>query len=118
MRLLTTLTVCCFLFIAGIHMTGCSTATDVHATEAVIQTPSLQCDMCTSKVTKALQAVDGVESVDVNLENKTASISYDPNAVTEMELMAAITNVGYQANDQQADAEAYEKLDACCKMPE
>jgi mercuric ion binding protein len=85
--------------------------------KTVIKLPSMQCKTCKKKITKALQGVDGVKDVNVNLETKEATVTYDNSSVNVSQLENAITAAGYDANDKKADASAYDKLDDCCKVP-
>ena len=81
----------------------------------VISVPSIVCGSCVKKVTKALQKVDGVSDVKVDLDTKTATVKFDNTKTTISDLENAITAAGYDANDKAADAVAYDKLDKCCK---
>lgn len=54
----------------------------------------MMCAHCQSRVQKALEAVDGVERVIVNLENKTAVIEGDETVNPEI-LMSAVKDDGY-----------------------
>ncbi len=85
--------------------------------QTVIKLPSMQCGTCRAKITKALKKVDGVKSVNVDLDQKQATVSFD-NSVTDIsKLENAITAAGYDANDKKADPDAYNNLDECCKVP-
>lgn len=53
----------------------------------------MACSHCTARVTEALNAIEGV-SATVDLETKTAAISYPPSATIDM-LKAAVTAAGY-----------------------
>ena len=54
----------------------------------------MTCGHCTARVAKALQAVSGVKSVDVNLEKKNAVIEGD--GLVDAELRAAVEDAGYE----------------------
>jgi Cu+-exporting ATPase len=54
----------------------------------------MSCGHCTARVTKALQAVKGVKSVNVSLEKKNASVEGD--SLVDAELRAAVEDAGYQ----------------------
>ncbi len=58
-----------------------------------IKVEGMMCEHCKKRVTEAVQGVDGVKNVEVNLKKKTVKIQGDPdiNAVK-----AAITDAGYQ----------------------
>ena len=55
----------------------------------------MMCQHCVAHVTKALQAVDGVSSVEVNLKKKTAVVELLEEVSSEL-LTAAITEAGYE----------------------
>nr|WP_269140341.1 heavy metal-associated domain-containing protein [Pectinatus haikarae] len=54
----------------------------------------MSCGHCTGRVEKALQQVDGVDSVKVSLENKNAVVSAGENVTADV-LKNAVTNAGY-----------------------
>ncbi|MEI7801469.1 MAG: heavy-metal-associated domain-containing protein [Bacteroidota bacterium] len=82
--------------------------------KAVIQT-SAQCGECQEKIEGAVKKLDGVKSVDLNLDNKKLTVTFDPTKVKLEEIKTAISNVGYDADDVKANPTAYEKLSSCCK---
>lgn len=55
----------------------------------------MMCPRCVAHVTKALQAVDGVASVEVNLKKKTAIIEL-AETIAEEKLIGAVTEAGYE----------------------
>ena len=55
----------------------------------------MMCQHCVAHVTKALQGVEGVTVVDVNLKKKTATVELSTE-VTNETLTAAITEAGYE----------------------
>ncbi len=56
----------------------------------------MMCRKCSAHVEKALQAVSGVKSVNVDLENGMVTVSAK-ESVTEKALKKAVTDAGYQA---------------------
>ncbi|MBA8907590.1 heavy metal-associated domain-containing protein [Aminobacter ciceronei] len=58
---------------------------------------NMYCAACPITVRKAMEGVAGVKSVKVNFEAKTATVVYDPSAVTVAAIAAASTNAGYPA---------------------
>jgi copper chaperone CopZ len=88
------------------------------AGEVSINVPTIQCNSCASKVEKALQGLEGVNSAKVALAAKTVAVSFDEGKLKLADLESAIAAAGYDANDTKRDAEAYDALDACCKVPE
>ena len=55
----------------------------------------MMCQHCVAHVTKALQGVEGVESVEVNLKKKTA-VAVLANEVSNETLTAVIVEAGYE----------------------
>lgn len=58
---------------------------------------NMTCAMCPITVSKAMQGVDGVNSVIVDFETKKATVSFDNAATTAAQIGAASTNAGYPA---------------------
>jgi copper chaperone CopZ len=83
--------------------------------KTVISIPTVQCESCQSRIEKALKGIDGVIDYKVDLDAKTASVTYDNSKTSVADLEIAITKVGYDANDKKADQSAYDKLPGCCK---
>lgn len=88
-----------------------------HNKTIVIKLNSIQCNMCVEKITEAIKSVDGVVKTKVNLNKKTATVTFNADITSKAEIEKAITSAGYDANNKTADAEAYEKLSSCCKKP-
>ncbi|MDQ3019044.1 MAG: cation transporter [Bacteroidota bacterium] len=88
-----------------------------HNKKITIKLNSIQCNMCVEKITEAIKSVDGVVKTKVNLNKKSASVTYNADITSKEEIENAITSAGYDANEKPADSEAYEKLSSCCKKP-
>ncbi len=70
-----------------------------HATEQsqTFKVEKMSCATCPITVKKAMQRVDGVKSVKVDLDSKTAVAVYDPSVTTAEKIAAASTDVGFPA---------------------
>ena len=66
-------------------------------TEATIKIEGMSCGHCKASATNAISAVDGVSAVEVSLENKQATVSYDSEKTNEDAIKAAIVEAGYKA---------------------
>ena len=66
-----------------------------NAMQKTLKIEGMMCQHCVAHVTKALQGVDGVESVDVNLKKKTAVVVSTQELADDV-LTAAITEAGYE----------------------
>lgn len=59
---------------------------------------NMTCAMCPITVKKAMEKVEGVRSVDVDFDAKTATVVYDPSTATVDQITEASTNAGYPAS--------------------
>lgn len=58
---------------------------------------NMTCGTCPITVKKAMSRVEGVKSVVVDFDKKTATVTYDPAVTTPEAIAAASTNAGYPA---------------------
>lgn len=63
--------------------------------EKVINIEGMACMHCVKHVREALAAVPGVQTANVDLESKTATVSVD-GSVSDEALKAAVDGAGYQ----------------------
>ena len=56
---------------------------------------NMTCELCPITVKKALQKVPGVDAVTVDLDKKTATVTFDPDQTTNEALTKATMNAGY-----------------------
>lgn len=64
----------------------------------VMTIEGMMCGHCTGRVQKALEAVEGVGSVTMSLENKTAMVELTAE-VEDEKLTAAVTDAGYEVKE-------------------
>jgi copper ion binding protein len=57
----------------------------------------MSCQHCVRAVRNAVSALAGVESVEVSLEKKLATVAFDPSRVGLQAIKAAIEGEGYTA---------------------
>lgn len=71
------------------------------ATKTVtIRVEGMRCNNCSTSVTKALKATDGVEKVEVSHEKGEAVIQYDDQKVTEARLREVINGTGFKVVEE------------------
>ncbi|MDF2865377.1 MAG: copper ion binding protein [Clostridia bacterium] len=61
----------------------------------ILNVEGMSCNHCVNSVKKAVGAIDGVSSVDVNLDDKTVTIEYDLHKVKIEDIKLAIEDEGY-----------------------
>jgi periplasmic mercuric ion binding protein len=82
--------------------------------EVKIQT-SAQCEMCKTRIEKDMAFEKGVKSAELDLETKVLTVTYNEKKTDREKLRNAVTKIGYDADDMEADPKAYSKLPECCK---
>ena len=55
----------------------------------------MMCQHCVAHVTKALQGIEGVQAVEVNLKKKIATVEFLAEVANDI-LINAVTEVGYE----------------------
>ncbi len=94
------------LGLTGLTVLNLSSANRADASEVTAQAnevtqsfavENMTCPACPFTVKKAMARVEGVNSVTVNFDAKTATAVFDPTVTTAQEIAAASTNVGYPA---------------------
>lgn len=76
---------------------------------------SAVCNMCKERLEHDMAFEKGVKSVTLDNETKVLTIVYKPGKTTEEDLKKAITKIGYDADEMQADKKAHDRLPACCQ---
>lgn len=61
----------------------------------VLDVPGMTCQFCPITIRKALQKVDGVIEAKVVFDNKTATVTFDPDRTNVEALIRATTDAGY-----------------------
>ncbi len=105
---LTLLSVCSFVLVASAQTYK----------KVVIQTPTVQCEMCKTKIENYLRREPGISAVKVDYKKKTTTVTFLTDRNNIEQIKTAIANAGYDADDVTADEDAYKKLPKCCKKPE
>jgi len=79
---------------------GNSTQVKTSAAEQAVTfaVEKMTCAACPITVRKAMEKVEGVKSVDVDFDAKTATVVFDPAVTTPDQIGAASTNAGYPAS--------------------
>lgn len=62
----------------------------------VLKIEGMSCGHCQKAVTDALKSLDGVHSVEVDLEGGKATVSYDPTKASQGTLKEAVEEAGYE----------------------
>lgn len=63
--------------------------------QMTLKVPKIHCDGCVSTVTRAVQNLRGVESVQASERTKEVNVQFDPAQVSEDKIKDALRLVGY-----------------------
>jgi mercuric ion binding protein len=105
-RILIIITAVVTLGLTGLIVLNLSPPNRADALEVTAQTnevtqtfavDNMTCPACPFTVKKAIARVEGVKSVIVNFDAKTATAIFDPAVTTAKDIAAASANVGYPA---------------------
>ena len=75
----------------------------------ILKVTGMTCGGCTSAVTRALVAVDGVHNVNVSLAGGEVKVDFDENMTSTEKLIAAVQEAGYGVNEDIGELRIEEK---------
>ena len=73
------------------------------------------CGMCKKTIETAVNAVDGVESSNWDVDKKKIDVTFDGAKTNENAIHKAIADAGYDTEKSVGVEEAYNNLHGCCK---
>jgi copper chaperone len=65
-----------------------------------LSVPEISCGHCRSSIEAAVSPLDGVDRVEVQIDERTVQFDYDGTDATLTTIVAAIEAVGYEVPDQ------------------
>ena len=82
-----------------------------------ISVPQMGSPECRRLVMQALGRLDqeAIKQADLNIDTRTATITYDSMRLALMNILHAITAAGFDANDEVASEEARAQLPEVCR---
>ena len=78
-------------------MALCAITAAAFTKTVTIKVEGMKCSKCSSSVTKALKATEGVEDAQVSSDKGEAVIKYDDQKLTEAKLREVINATGFKA---------------------
>ncbi len=73
------------------------------------------CDMCKSRIEKALTETEGVTDALVNLNKSEVNVKFDPAKTSAEKIKQVVLNTGYSVDDRSPDKAVAAKLPKCCQ---
>lgn len=85
------------------------------ATESATFKVGGKCGMCKNRIEKAVGELEGVQSVNWDVQTKDLTVKYDGSKVKETDIHEKIASVGHDTEKVKANDASYSKLPGCCK---
>lgn len=90
-----------FMILSGcVENSNKSKQTDVNQADNVsveVSIEGMSCMACVAKVKKTLSDLSGINEVKVSLENKSATLQYNPHNISLDKIKQSINEIGYKA---------------------
>jgi len=84
-------------------------------TQTVTIHTSAECLECEQRLEEGLNFTKGVVFAELDLASQNVTIKYSTKKTNPEALKKVINELGYDADDQKAEAAALQKLPSCCK---
>lgn len=84
--------------------------------KAVIKTPAVLCEVCKDRLEFFISHEPGVSSVKVNTRQKTTTVTWLNDRTTLENIKVAIANLGYDADDIEAEEGSFKRLPKDCRQ--
>lgn len=81
--------------LAAVALLTASSAYAATPQTVILDVPNMTCALCPLTVKKALQKVTGVADAKIDVNHKTAIVTFDPDKVNTAALIKATTDAGY-----------------------
>ncbi|WP_406655510.1 heavy metal translocating P-type ATPase [Methanolobus sp. ZRKC2] len=76
----------------------------------------MTCMHCHKRVTDAISSLEGVFSVDVNLEDESATVEFDPDKTSIENIKQAVTDAGYEVGEEECPLPVDNGEQRVCKV--
>ncbi len=81
----------------AVEHAGYGVVTESNVNVVTIPVGGMTCAACSQRVEKAIDKLEGVKKVSVNLATEKATVEYDPNVIRLSAIKQCIENAGYKA---------------------
>lgn len=83
--------------------------------EETFPVEGMTCGGCTNSVQRSLTKLEGVKSAEVSLSASSATVAYDPSAVTPDQMQKAVEAIGYKFGRKEgAESDKPKRSGGCC----
>ncbi|MCC5849814.1 MAG: heavy-metal-associated domain-containing protein [Verrucomicrobia bacterium] len=90
-------TLVCTLLLLGLTACGNVGSEPVTPETVEFSVKGMTCENCVNGIQHTLSRIDGFMESNIDLESESARITYDPAKITPTQLMARISQLGFEA---------------------
>src|SRR5438067_45647 len=83
--------------------------------KAVIQTPTVNCEACKTRIENRLIHDYGMNTVKADYRKHTVTVTWYTDRTNIENIKTSLANIGYDADDVAADPDAYKRLPKTCQ---
>jgi len=93
-------------FIIGLAIMGVSLVANAAdgTKKSCFNVSGMTCAACGITLKSAVKKLKGISTIDASVENKNASVTYNPDLTSESEIKKTIDSVGYEATPKSCEA--------------
>jgi copper chaperone CopZ len=102
------------LAVLGILFGSCAIFQKAEKKTVQIST-NAECGMCKERIEGELNYVKGIVFAELDVSSKILTVKYKSNKIQLEDIRKKVTQMGYDADAQNADAKAQSNLPDCCK---
>ena len=75
------------------------TLTEASVTQKIVKIncPEMSCDACKRSITKSINQLKGIKTLDIDLETKIITVIYDDTAIEDITILNAVVGAGFEA---------------------
>lgn len=83
--------------------------------EETFPVEGMTCGGCAKGVQRSLTNLEGVRSAEVSLDDSSATVAYDPDAVTPEQMQQAVEKIGYRfGKSAGGESDMPKRTGGCC----
>ncbi|NBA87421.1 heavy-metal-associated domain-containing protein [Emticicia sp. CRIBPO] len=76
---------------------------------------SAVCGMCKKRIERDLGLTKGIESANLNLDDKVVTVKFNPKKTNAAKIKQQISKIGYDADEVVANQKSHDALPDCCQ---
>jgi periplasmic mercuric ion binding protein len=104
-----------FILLTIVAAIGFSPFASAQMGRAIIQTPTVQCEACKERIENRLMHEEGMSSIVADYKKHTVTVTWYKDRTNIENIKTALNNLGYDADDEAAEPDAYKRLPKTCQ---